>query len=92
VKRRLSSNGGVQPRWSRDGAQLFYLSQPGIMSARMHATPSLEADAPALRFAFPQGIFWSSYDVAPDGRFLAVVPVESAATKPLTVIVNWAPR
>ena len=31
------------------------------------------------------------YDVAPDGRFLAVVSALFAARKPLIVIVNWAP-
>jgi hypothetical protein len=32
------------------------------------------------------------YDVAPDGRFLAVVPALFAARKPLIVIVNWVPH
>jgi Tol biopolymer transport system component len=93
VKRRLSSDGGGQPRWSRDGAELFYLSRAaGIMSVRMRRPPSLETESPSVLFTHPQGIPWSGYDVAPNGRFLAVIPVESAATKPLTVIVNWSPR
>jgi hypothetical protein len=29
------------------------------------------------------------YDVAPDGRFLMVVPVPGGAPLPTTVLVNW---
>jgi hypothetical protein len=29
------------------------------------------------------------YDVAPDGRFLLVVPAATPAAVPFTVVVNW---
>jgi hypothetical protein len=35
---------------------------------------------------------WSDFDVAADGRFLAVVPLTRPAELPLTVIVNWTPE
>ncbi|HEX4566451.1 MAG TPA: hypothetical protein VH138_07445 [Vicinamibacterales bacterium] len=35
---------------------------------------------------------WSDFDVAPDGRFVAIVPESLAAQQPLTVVVNWRSR
>ncbi len=31
----------------------------------------------------------SCFDITPDGRFMAVVPLQYAAEQPLTVIVDW---
>ncbi len=35
---------------------------------------------------------WSDFDVAPDGRFVAIVAESVGAQQPLTVVVNWRPR
>jgi hypothetical protein len=38
------------------------------------------------------GSAWTSFDIAPDGRFLAIVPETFANRQPMTVIVNWTAR
>jgi hypothetical protein len=38
----------------------------------------------------PPNLPWLDFDVAADGRFLAIVAVSFARQQPLTVIVNWA--
>jgi hypothetical protein len=32
---------------------------------------------------------WQGYDVAPDGRFIAVVPDENTPPTPAHVVLNW---
>jgi Tol biopolymer transport system component len=77
---KVSSGGGSQARWRRDGRELFYLgSDRTLMAAAVSGTPStFEAGAPTPLFEmrFPYGQY-HAYDVATDGqRFLvnALVP------------------
>jgi hypothetical protein len=32
----------------------------------------------------------TQYDIAPDGRFLIIVPVDEGAGSSMTVVLNWA--
>jgi len=50
---RISTNGGSQPRWRRDGKELFYLAPDGsIMGVPISMTASgLQAQAPAALWA-----------------------------------------
>lgn len=94
-----------QPRWRRDGAELFYLTGvPNPTGSVMSVT--VEATSAGLRFGIPQRLFDSyaiqaahtagtfSYAVAPDGkRFLVARQIAAAnsnpAESPLTVVLNW---
>jgi hypothetical protein len=97
---RISIAGGDQPRWRRDGKELFYAAADGKMmavpiTAITGEKPSFQAGTPAPLFeshilATPQtnGVF--QYDVTSDGkRFLVVTTNSGATTPPLTVVVNW---
>jgi hypothetical protein len=55
----------------------------------LRAAASLEVGPARALFAMPGRHPWSTYDVAPDGRFLAIVPDSLTAELPLTVVVNW---
>jgi Tol biopolymer transport system component len=86
AKVQASTDGGVQPRWRRDGRELYYLSgDRKLMAVTVDAagTPG----APRPLFDAPT---WIDFDVARDGRFVAVVAHVVAAEQPLSVIVNWA--
>jgi hypothetical protein len=54
------------------------------------AGPSLELDAPVatLRLADPPGVHPYPYDIAPDGRILALIPASENGQQ-LTVLMNW---
>jgi hypothetical protein len=101
-KWQVSTAGGSQPRWRRDGKELFYVAP----DARLMAVPiavgadrqTLEAGAPVPLFAtrlasgsnIPGGVMSKpQYAVAPDGRFLMNVAVEGATASPITVVQNW---
>jgi Tol biopolymer transport system component len=92
--RRVSADGGSYPRWSRRGDELYFLSLDGQLVAvpvqltGTSATP--RAPRPVMRLIEPPAILLHPYDIAPDGRILALTPVSGAGTDiSLTVLVNW---
>ncbi|MCI0416497.1 protein kinase [bacterium] len=94
-KVRISTNGGAQPRWRRDGKELFYLSlERKVMSVEVS-----EKDG-ELRVSVPQPLFktlittpsypfGSDYDITADGqRFLTSTSI-TPTRRPISVILNW---
>jgi hypothetical protein len=60
-----------------------------LVAVPVRAGASLELGAPRTLFALQGKYTWADYDVAPDGRFLAIVPEALASEQPLTVVMNW---
>jgi dipeptidyl aminopeptidase/acylaminoacyl peptidase len=94
TRRLVSSGGGSYPRWSRDGRTLFYRAPDGwLMSIPIRtAGSSVELGAPAsvMRLVDPPGVHPYPYDVAADGRILAMTPPSGAAGDvTLTLMTNW---
>jgi eukaryotic-like serine/threonine-protein kinase len=80
---------GQEPRWSRDGRELFY-RDPGknqLMAVDIQTSPAFRAGQPHALFALAD-VPW---DAAPDGkRFLVVkFPETVAGEAKLQVVVNW---
>jgi hypothetical protein len=70
----LTSGGGRTPLWRRDGKEIFYLGQDGIVTAmEVNTAGGWKAGSPKPLFKAPEAVsFW---DVTPDGtRFLMPVP------------------
>jgi hypothetical protein len=93
-EKRVSSSGGIHPRWCRDGKELVFLTSDWrVMAAEVKLQPSLEISTPVELFRkvmvdIIHGLI-APYDVSPDGeKFLVIVPVQSAPV-PLTLIQNW---
>jgi Tol biopolymer transport system component len=88
----ISQAGGVQPRWSRDGQELFYLDLEGrMMSVRMPDSDPRRASAPSVLFSTGLSPSNSLDQFEPVGdRFLLRLPVASGSdTSPVGVVVNW---
>jgi len=90
----VSTNGGDMARWRPDQKELFYRAQNGRLMAVpvRRAGPALEFGAPVdlMPIRPPAGATASyPYDIARDGRILALARVAGEAPSPLTVIVNW---
>ncbi len=90
-KRQVSALGGSEPRWARNGGELFYRDDNKMMVVGVTTTPTFTASNPRLLFEgrFIEGA--KTYDVAPDGqRFLVVRPSEQEinATQ-INVVLNW---
>jgi dipeptidyl aminopeptidase/acylaminoacyl peptidase len=92
--------GGTQPRWRRDGKEIFYVAADGkLMAAEVKSVPKFEAGTPKALFdlrAMPNASVALSfrYDVAPDGKRFLVNTLsggsEGAAGAPITVVLNWS--
>jgi Tol biopolymer transport system component len=95
----VSTAGGVYPRWSADGKEMYYIAPDAkLMAVPISVTtPTFEAGAPTTLFqtrrvgggenVVGRG---HQYDVAPDGRFLINVEAGSG-TPPITLLLNWKP-
>ena len=96
-KIRISTVGGMQSRWRRDGRELYYLQPDGaLMSVLVTLAADIKADGPATLFAGriayggPGLGTRAEYDVTADGRrFIVNQIAEGEAPPPITVIVNW---
>jgi serine/threonine protein kinase/Tol biopolymer transport system component len=96
-KWQVSRGGGEEPRWRRDGKELFYLSGEGkMMAVALNTASNFEAGPPVALFQThtrQQISFMDvfSYDVTGDGqRFLINTKVNEPDAAPLSVILNWA--
>jgi eukaryotic-like serine/threonine-protein kinase len=92
TRRLVSIAGGSYPRWGPGGRDLWYRAADGRLMrvpVRM-AGSSIELGTPTatLRLTDPPGVHPYPYDVAPDGRILALVPA-TEGTQQLTVLMNW---
>jgi Tol biopolymer transport system component len=89
--------GGEEPRWRRDGKELFYLSPEG----RITAVP-VKAEGSNFESGSPVPLFQTrlrqpisamdvvAYDVTADGqKFLVNTKVDESNAVPLSVILNW---
>jgi serine/threonine protein kinase len=101
-KFQISANGGAQPRWNKNGKEIFYVSLDSkMMAAPVKLSPdgqSLETGTPAALFPVRiaggplSGIFRQQYAVSSDGqRFLVNLAADEGAASPITLIYNWKP-
>ena len=89
-KWRISTAGGRNPRWRRDGKELFYLAaDKKLMSVSVKSAATFEAGAPTALFKI-DSILEGDYEVTVDGqRFLVNSIVAGAQSLPFTVVLNW---
>jgi Tol biopolymer transport system component len=95
-KWQISTDGGTEPLWNRNGRELFYRSGNKMMAVQVTMQPAFTAGKPEVLFEkeysaseFPAtGI---AYDVSADGqRFLMVKESEQAtALTQINVVLNW---
>jgi Tol biopolymer transport system component/predicted Ser/Thr protein kinase len=96
-KFQISSGGGIQPRWRRDGKELFYISADGkLMAVDVQAGATFQAGVP--RALFDTRIVENTpvsyrYDVTADGSRFLVNSLRqadvSAPVQAIVVVMNW---
>jgi serine/threonine-protein kinase len=87
----VSTSGGEDPRWSRDGRTLFFISGQKLLSADVSTEPTFSSRPPQKAFDLvdyqPTGVPFP-YDVSPDGK--RILLDRSARRKAEIVVVqNW---
>jgi eukaryotic-like serine/threonine-protein kinase len=94
-KWQISTDGGTEPVWNRNGRELFYRNGNKMMAVDIATQPGFAAGKPRVLFEGPYvpTVFTApNYDVSPDGqRFLMLKPSEQEETAPteINVVLNW---
>jgi len=88
----VSSKGGGDPRWRRDGQELFYVEDNlTIISVQVRESANefrVLASQPLFRLQLPYNVGF--YDATRDGkRFLVNSRTYREQTAPLTIVTNW---
>ena len=99
-KQQVSTNGGTQPLWARNGQELFYESMGTLMRVPVKTGATFERGTPEkvfdLTYLVPQirGPSGRMYDVSADGqRFLMIKEISGADERPpsarIILVQNW---
>ncbi len=86
----VSTDGGAEPLWSRDGRELFYRSGNRIVVADVVADPVFAVQRRTVLFEGPYvpNAYHTNYDITADGqRFVMVESAES--TSEVVMVLNW---
>ncbi|HEV8124772.1 MAG TPA: protein kinase [Gemmatimonadales bacterium] len=85
----VSTGGGGEPLWSRDGRHLYYRIGDKVVAATITGsqTPVVTGRETLFEGPFATDLYHPNYDVAPDGSFIMVRPVEE--NRHLVMVVNW---
>ena len=90
---RVSTAGGADPLWSRDGSELFYRTAGKVMAVDVRTSPRFSAGTPRALFDDTFAVspnFMTGYSVAANGRFLFSQPVRpDPPTRAVQVVLNW---
>jgi len=91
---RVSVNKGAQPRWRKDGKELFYVEGTTLMAVPVSTSPTLTVGIPVPLFS-SRGLPMSrngslNYDVTSDGqRFVVTEPMKGDTEVVIHVVQNW---
>jgi serine/threonine-protein kinase len=98
-KLQISSEGGMEPLWARNGKQLFYrwgLLTNQVWSVDVQTEPIFSASKPRLLFDLAgydyAGAMIRGWDISADGERFLMVKLEDRKSQPLTEMVlvqNW---
>lgn len=94
-RKRISTNGGLVPVWSRSGKELFYIADDGMMMA-----VAISPTANEFQFSPPRALFktrmlaesnvFHEFDVSADGqRFLIGTLIGDTKSPRPRIILNW---
>jgi eukaryotic-like serine/threonine-protein kinase len=87
----VSQGGGVEPRWSMDGKELFFFAPDNRLMAAEVKTEAGGFEVGAIRPLFQSRIMGMSfrYDVSKDGKRFLVVGGLPQEPSPITLVTNW---
>jgi serine/threonine-protein kinase len=100
AKIQVSTDGGTDAVWKRNGGELYYRNGDKMMAVQVHTAGSFQASKPALlwtgRYAHglgsacgAPGTTSSNYDVTADGQRFLMIQHDEQAPAQINVVVNW---
>nr|MDQ5873143.1 protein kinase [Acidobacteriota bacterium] len=87
----VSQSGGSEPRWSRDGRELFFFAPDNRLMAAQVKSDGATFEVGAIQPLFQTRSlgFGYRYDVASDGKRFLVVSGLPQELSPITLVTNW---
>jgi serine/threonine-protein kinase len=88
----ISTDGGDEPFWSRDGRYLYYSFERVIYRVTVETEPEFAMGLPERLFTSDHNTFWGgrSYDLSPDGeQLLLVLTPSKSLPRSIRVMTNW---
>jgi serine/threonine protein kinase/Tol biopolymer transport system component len=91
----VSTAGGLDPHWSRDGKQIYFMAPDGSLTV-----VPFSAAGGGVQLGHARALFrilspinsrlgFGSFEVMPDGKKFLVTSQPSTAAAPITLVVNW---
>jgi serine/threonine-protein kinase len=93
VRSTISAAGGTEPRWSRNGRELFYRNGDTLFVVKVQAQQTFAADKPVPLFVsrFLQNSRHATYDVHPDGQRFIFISSDADDFGELMLVQNVMP-
>ena len=92
-RRKLSTNGGIEPMWHPKGSKLFFFKDKTVFSVPVQTTPELSTSTPRMLFETSDMITssrWRNTDISRDGsRFVTIPPLDEPKELQIIVVLNW---
>ena len=88
----VSRDGGTEPRWSRNGRELFFKSGGQMMAVNVAQGSAFDVGDPRPLFSlagYRTARNRQQYDVAPDGRFLMIRDPRPGEAAPVVYVTGW---
>ena len=89
----VSRGGGMEPRWSRDGRELFFESGGALKAVRVPPGPVFNPSTPTTLFSlagYRRARNRQQYDVSPDGQhFIMIREPSGTANAGVVYVENW---
>jgi serine/threonine-protein kinase len=93
-KWQITTDGGVDVHWSRDGRELFYRQGSALMVVAIQTQPAFQAGKPKLLFEEHRTLFSTvghTFDVSLDGKRLLLTGLGTGDQgRRVNVILHWA--
>ncbi len=87
----VSTGGGTEPLWSRDGRELFYRSGNNIMVASIEKEPIFKVQTRNVLFEDVY-IRWrtrTAYDIHPDNERFVMLMEPQETSSEMIIVLNW---
>jgi eukaryotic-like serine/threonine-protein kinase len=95
----ISTSGGNNPLWSRDGREIFYRNGNAVMAVSVKISPTFNFETPRILF---QGTYvrsvnspgsrdFGTWDISPDSRRFLMLrePSTGSGGRKINIVVNW---
>ena len=89
-KWQVSSGGGTEAAWRKDGSELFFMAADrNLMAVPVKLGATFEAGLAKPLFPLPVSAGKHSYAIASDGQHFLTARLVGETTTPITVVLNW---